>query len=470
MVRLENITKEQLQRLHEIVTPIIDPNTGQQARTPKGALKWRGVGKAAKEFGVSRQTITLSWLTEHPTDPQRQTRVKIMKPKIVAEFEKTQAYEIIQGHEFAKDIQNTLFQGWKFLGKVDPVTWNHSHYKILRQRTYNNELNPLYKHKTSDIGSEHATNLRRFLRHYRPENKDDCIDVLKNVKKRPAGARIEWYLDAEEIIPLIHVTERLDVLMYEMVELESGARPGAICYGKDSKGHPLPKDTWYTPSMINKKRNIIRRWENKKKNYARAKHQTAHIELLERYIADMGINKDELIFPFSSRVYSNKIQEYGQKAEIELFNKKGSGAYIMRHTFATQALEHDVSIEVVAEIGGWKTTDVIRDYYAGLKESKIDREILDKKTEGVLTWREWISQFTPYFKAKYEEIIREKLRGNITPENIIKVRTPIKWGTYESWASSDKTQPHIKKMAKKALKLREQGLPDDEIRIKMGWV
>lgn len=469
MVRLETLSKEQIQRLHQIVKPRIDPRTGKQARTSKGKLRWKNGSRAAEEFGVTRQTIA-NWLEIYPVEPERQARVKPMKPKRVQQFEKTEAWSFIKNDRFHVRIKNTLIQAWEYLENIDPVTWDIKHYKALRKPAHKGKENPLYLHLTGDIAPEHATNIRRFLDLSRPPNKDEFIEIMKDVPKRPAGARKEWYLETQDIFNLIQAITRLDVLLFFMVDLESGARPIALAGGKTSRGRQLPQNLWYTLNCIDKDRNIIKRWENKKRKWARAKHQIEHIILLERYIADMGIKPDEMIFPMLPQTYSNYLSDYGKEAGIALFKRKGSGAYVCRHTFATQALNHNVSIESVMEQGGWITPDVLMKYYAGLKESKLDQEFLDMKPKDELTWKEWISQFTPYFKNQYDKIIRiylQERKKKKEPED--KSKRPLNWGSIKAWIESPKTKEHTKDVYKKALELHNKGLSDEQVREIMGW-
>jgi len=148
----------------------------------------------------------------------------------------------------------------------------------------------------------------------------------------------------------------------------------------------------------------------------------------------------------------------------------------MRHTFATQALAHNVSIEAVMEQGGWKTADIITEFYAGLKESKLDTEFLDKKPEDELTWKQWLTQFTPYFQQQYDKIIQHllqdkktrRLTGPPTQRHRAGSKS-INWNRVKAWAESEKTPAHTKKACKKALRLKKQGLSDDEVRREMGW-
>jgi len=467
MVRLENLTKQDIQRLHEIVKPVIDSKTGKQARTPKGALKWRGLSKAGREFGVTRQTIA-NWLEEHPTPPERERPTKRMKPVKVQQFEKTKAWGFIKGDKFQSRIKNVLIQAWEYLDMIDPATWNANHYKALRKETHQGRENPLYIAATGDISPEDATNIRRFLDLARPPNKDEFKDILEDVPKRPTGTRKNWYIEAPDIIKLIPAISRLDVLMFTLVDIESGARPIAIAGGKESSGRELPLNLRYTKRSIDKDRNVIQRWENKKKKWARAKHQTEHIDLLERYIKDMGIGPDEMIFPFTPATYSNNLKKYGIKAGVARFSEKGAAAYVLRHTFTTQALSHNVSIEAVMEQGGWKTPDVIMQFYAGLKESKLDAEFLDKKPKDELTWKEWLTQFTPLFQEQYDKIIRSQLqqKAKKTEKPPLKYKA-IRWGTVKAWANNPKVKN--RQVYQKALKLHEQGLTDDEVRRRMKW-
>jgi len=75
------------------------------------------------------------------------------------------------------------------------------------------------------------------------------------------------------------------------------------------------------------------------------------------------------------------LKAIGRKIGLEKLKVKGAGAYILRHTFATQASEHDVSMEVVMKQGNWKDAKTVTDHYMFIKPAKMMRELLGIEIE-----------------------------------------------------------------------------------------
>lgn len=460
MGRKPKLTKVNIQKLFRIVKPRIDPKTGKRTG-------WKGVAKASRELKVTSRTI-YNYLEEYEKAPEREPRTKRVKPKIIAKFEKTEAWETIRDHKYETELKNTLMHAWSYLDYVDPVTWTMDHVKALRESKYKDELNPLWLEETGDIGPEHATQIRRFWAELDLPQIPTYLRKMKDVPKRPEGVRKEWYLEPEEIFRLIPCIHELSTLVFVRKTLEDGARPIATA-GKSIKGRTIPKNLRFMPEQIDPKRNVIRRWESKKRKWARAKFQTETIHFILRYINDAGIRQGEDVFKYNQNFYSKRIKEAGIRAKIPLIVGEGGGAYILRHTFATQALSHNVSLECVMEQGGWKGSETLMKYYAGLKEEKMDLDFLDIKPERIMTWKEWILQFDKSFKEQYEKLLRKAPK--IKKKKKIKPSKPrkINWDAVKKMVKTKKTPEHLKKAWKKALKLHEEGFSDYEVRTKMGW-
>ncbi len=460
MGRKPKLTKIQIQRLFRIVKPRIDPKTGKRTG-------WKGVTKASRELKVSQKTI-YNYLEIYEEAPEREPRKRRVKPKIIEKFEKTEAFETVRGHKYESELKNTLIYAWSYLDYVDPVTWTMDHVKALRESKYKDELNPLWLAETGDIAPEHATQIRRFWAELDLPHIPTYLRKMKDVPKRPEGTRKEWYLEPDEIFKLIENINELSTLVFVRKTLEDGARPIATA-GKAIKGRTIPRKLRFMPDRIDPKRNMIIRWESKKRKWARAKFQTETIDFVLRYIKDAGIQKGEDVFRYNQTWYSKRIKEAGIRAKISLLVGEGGGAYILRHTFATQALAHNVSLECVMEQGGWKGSETLMKYYAGLKEEKMEWEFLDKKPERIMTWKEWILQFDTAFKEQYEKLLTNALK--VKKKKKIKPSKPrkINWDAVKKMLKTKKTPEHLKKAWKTALKLHEKGLSDYEVRNKMGW-
>jgi len=424
--------------------------------------------KPKRKKRPSRQTV-YNYIKDFPQKPKRESRKKVI-PKKVREFEETEGWQKLKDHKYNKDIASTLFQAWEYLDKVDPITWTPEHIDALRKETYKDSENPLFLPETGDISPHNATNIRRAIKAWRLPNTQSYLSLLSNVSKAASGKRKEWYLEADDLKKLINEIKGPDTLIYLMKSIEDGSRPIATAGKTLSNGRPMPTEWRFTTDKIDLQRHMIRRYESKKKKWARAKYQTETLQLIIRYIKDMGIPDEADILPYNQKTYSDRISKAGLKAGIPLFKKKGSGAYVLRHTFATQALFHNVSLEAVMEQGGWKTADVIMGFYAGLKEEKLDYEFLDIPIPKKMTWKEWILHLSPAFKQQYEKILRDIIQGTKRPPKTEKktVRN-INWPAVEARIKSNKTPEPLRKSAEKAMALHRKGYTDAQVKKEMGW-
>lgn len=466
-------TTLQLQELHKIVKPqTIDPKTGK-------VLRWKGIEKFRQFYEekyhdtISDQTVR-NWLEFAPEPPERERRKGVI-PKERVKFYESDAYKLIKGHEYEQEITNAVFQAWTLMGEIDPLSWGAEEYRAMRQPSYQGRENTMYRLKTRDISPGFARDLRRAIQAWKLPNTLECLAELKDVPKLGEGTRIEWYLEPDEIHSLIDGIEDLDVLVYTAKCLEDGSRPIATAGKVDSKKRALPQELRFTTDKIIPAKNLIRRFETKKGVWARAKFQTETINLIQRFIADMKIPDRGDIFMRNQIYFGEEITKAGKRAKIRLFlQEKGAGAYVLRHTFATQALQHLVSIECVSEQGGWTTTDVITDYYAGLKEEKMDQEFLDRKPEKFMTWKNWILQFYEHFEKRYLEIqasMQQRERKEASSEKMSESakKRGIPWKAVEGTVASETTKPHVKELWKKALALHNKGLSDEQVKKEMRW-
>jgi hypothetical protein len=457
------LSTEQLKELHKIVKPILD-NKGN-------ITGWRGITEAKEHFHVKTRQTIYNWLEKYPRPPERELRSGVV-PKKVAEFEETETWNTLKKHKYATQIKNTLMQAWEMLDRTDPATWTVSQIESLRKEEINGKHNELWKTETDDITPEHAVNIRRALKGLKAENAHDKLLALENVKKGGAGKRKEWYMEAEDIHRLIDEIRDLDVLTYLRIGLECGGRPISLAGKTDSRGRPFPHELRLTVDKINKPRHAILRWENKKKVWAKAKFQDCTLDFLDKYIKDHNISPDGDIFAYNQDHYHEKLKSAGIRAGIEMFKKPGTGAYTLRHTFATQGLSHNLSIEGVMQSGGWDTSDVIMAYYAGLKEEKMDLEFLDIKPDVTHTWKSWISQFDQHFKDQYQKILTEIVSRKKTPTAVVltKVFKGYTWGWVKGMLDHpEKIRPATLLAWRKAYKLHNQGMTDLQIRHEMGW-
>jgi len=352
--------------------------------------KWKGITKAQRAYEekfkrkISRPTI-YKLIDLYPQGVVK--RAKKVEPRYVAEFRETEAWQRLSDHKFAKHIEPPLMLAWKLLDKKEPVDWTVEDVRGLRKPTIKGKPNPLYLHVTKDIKPEHAVNLRRA---FKALSLFHLEKPLENVPKRPAGTRRQWFLESHEIIRLILGITRLDLLLFVVLDLQCGARPSSMVAMKVSD--------------INYAKNYIQYFESKTKEYVPRFFVPETMSLLKRFVSDQRLKPNQKLFHRTQRFYTLSLKSIGRKQHIEKLEVEGAGAYLLRHTFATQASEHDVSMEVVMKQGNWKDAKTVMDHYMFVKTSKMMRELLGIEIEKPKNFGEWIRQFVPHWEKRYLEL------------------------------------------------------------------
>jgi len=352
--------------------------------------KWKGITKAQRafkeEFGKSISRPTIYKIIElYPEGTVK--KAKKIEPRYVTEFTNTEAWKRLKDHKYATEIKFSLLTAWRLLGKKEPVDWTIEDVQELRKPMVGGKDNILYLNVTKDISPKAATSLRRA---FRGLSLYDLVKPLEHVPKRPLGTRKQWYLENSEIIKLFEGIEKVDTLLFVVLDLQCGARPNSMVRIKVSD--------------INFGKNYIYYYESKTKEHIPRFFIPETMSLLRRYISDMRLKLTDRLLKRSLRNYTEELKAIGKKQGIEKLIVKGAGAYVLRHTFATQASEHDVSLEVVMKQGNWKDAKTLMDHYMFIKTSKMMRELLGVEVEKPKNFGEWVKQFVPYWEKKYLEI------------------------------------------------------------------
>jgi len=352
--------------------------------------KWKGISKAQKAYQehfkkkISRPTI-YKLIELYPEGVVK--RAKKVEPRYIAEFRETEGWKALRDHKYAKEMQNAVMQGWRILGNKEPLDWTVDDVTNLRKPKVKGKENPLYLPDTKDIKPEHAVNLRRA---FKGLSLFHLTKPLENVKKRATGVRKQWYLETPEIIRLILGITRLDVLLFVILDLQCGARPSSMVAMKVSD--------------IKFEKNYIQYYESKTREYVPRFFIPETMKLLKRYVSDHRLKLTSKLFQRSQRFYSTQLQAVARRHGIEKLQIEGAGAYLLRHTFATQASEHDVSMEVVMKQGNWKDAKTVIDHYMFVKTSKMMRELLGVEIEKPKNFGDWIRQFVPHWEKRYLQV------------------------------------------------------------------
>lgn len=361
-----------------------------QMKYDKRAKKWKKISEAQRAFKerfkkkISRPTI-YKLIKMYPEGVVK--KAKKIEPRYVAKFENTEAWRRLRDHKYAKQIKSALLPAWRLLKEKEPLDWSVEDVTRLRSPMIYGRDNILYLSLTKDIAPEHATNLRRAFEGLALY---DLAKPLKKVPKRPVGVRKQWYLENHEILKLINAIKEVSLLIFVVLCIQCGARPSSMVRIKVSD--------------INFEKNYIHYYEPKTREYVPRFFVPETMSLLKRYVSDMRLKLNQRLFPFRQRFYTEKLKDVGREQGVDKLVVKGAGAYVLRHTFATQASEHDVSMEVVMKQGNWKDAKTVIDHYMFIKTSKMQRELLGIVVEKPKNFGDWVRQFGPHWEKRYLEI------------------------------------------------------------------
>lgn len=322
-----------------------------------------------------------------------------IEPRYVADFKESEAWQKFwKGHRYAERYFRVLKEVFKLLGKKEPLDYTRPDLEKLRAPMIEGKDNPLYLTLTKDIEEHYAGTIRSALK-VLPTITMHTLDALSHVKKRPRGTRKGWWLKNDEVKMLLEAIEEPHVLLFVVLELQCGGRPSALIrYTKTDR--------------IRYEKNVIEMYETKRIRYTPRKFHPKTMEFVKRYIADMNIKFGDRLLPYNGLYYTERLKYYGKKLGVKLLETKGAGAYILRHTFATQACEHGVGLDVVVKQGGWAEGEVrsLLAHYVEILEEKMDRELLGIVKVKPKSFKEWIEQFIPIWEKRYGEIRKITLR------------------------------------------------------------
>jgi len=333
------------------------------------------------------------WLEKGTLKPKK------IEPRYVSEFKQSEAWlKFWQHHRYAKRYLAVMKEVFKLLENKEPMDYTRADLEKLRTPMIDGRDNPLYLPLTKDIEEHIAGTIRSALK-VLPTTTTYTLDALKGIKKRPRGTRKGWWLKDDETKRLLEAIEEPHVLLFTVLELQCGGRPEALVRHTKT-------------DRIRYEKNVIEMYETKRLAYTPRKFHPKTMEFVKRYISDMNIGLGERLLPFDGMYYTERLKAYGKKLGIPLLETKGAGAYILRHTFATQACEHGVSLDVVVKQGGWAEGEVrsLLAHYVEILEEKMDRELLGVVTEKPKSFQEWIEQFIPIWEKRYGEIRKITLK------------------------------------------------------------
>ena len=307
--------------------------------------KWKNISLASKRTGISRPTI-YEILEKHPKPPS-----KVM-PKYVEEFKESEAYRQLKAEygkkDFWKDIVTVIREGWLFLSKKDPISWIEQDFRKIWEKWHDPKYKLIQPHK--------GLQYRRLMT-ILPEG----TKYLRKFKTPTAKPRkTHWYLEEPEIIAVINIIERVDLLILFLFGIFTGSRISGILSLK--------------PENINWLRNTLFIYETKIERQVTKYLGKSFMVFLDRYIRDFHIKPKQRCFPLADHTYYLLLIEAGKKAGIQ----KTTSTHILKHTFAQQCREHGVPAEVVVQQAHTELR-TLEKWYSFAKEEKIRKHMQGEK-------------------------------------------------------------------------------------------
>jgi integrase len=334
--------------------------------------KWKNISMAAKRTGLSRPTI-YALLEQYPEPPDKTL------PKYVEEFRQSEGYRRLEAlyektlskGEWIQTVYDVR-KAWKYLNKKDPISWTEEDFRKIWN--WNEFIDPL----VGGFEEHHGTKFHRLMR---AVNRRDLLSKFKS-KKRPTGSKKQWFLRDEEIIRLIPEIETADTLLFSYAGFVWGTRASAMLHTKVQD--------------INFEDYTIQVYEPKTKQYVSKYPPICIFSLLRKYIKDLNLQPNDLLFPNSYDYYNKALRKAGKKAGI----KKTVTTHILKHTFISQGHRHGLSRETMVEQTGTEDR-TIKLYYLSAEEKKIRHEMQGIEYD-LIPFPEWIESLHPHFEQKYE--------------------------------------------------------------------
>ncbi len=433
-------------------------------KKPDGSYRRGAVTKAAEKFSVSRQTI-YNVLEQHPTSPRRQPRVKKLEPSYIDEWETSSTVRDFT--ESKKNIQKTSQylavgrEAWRILNKKDPTTWDEEDYKLL----WGHER--FVVPETGLISFNNAVAIRQWMvfAKYITLTKDPYF-TTKKLKRAPGRKLTHWIQSEQQFIEVINAIQYPDTLIMFNLGIQCGGRFSSFKGTKHKgriKGGLKPEDIMYANSTI-------KMYESKTEDIVEREFLGPTLENLRRYIMHFDFKGGQYIFPNTLAMINDDLKQAGEKARIPFDLTTHVG---MKHTFASFAANHGVSLEIISLQTGTDPGTLLK-FYAGIGRKKVRHELLGEPYKEP-DWHVSMLKLQPIIAARFNQIKDHlRLRDKLKPRTKEKQRRAqkkarINWSSIDKLIEAKKTPEPLRKAWKQALALHRKGYTDAQVKKEMGW-
>lgn len=351
--------------------------------------RWKGVSKASRLTGITRQTI-YDFLEEHPEE----RRTRKIKPRYVEKWESCAGYQALTEYfKKFKDVKHATIlnymrvarEGWLYLRHKDPISWDLDDFLKLKD-------NPAWKDtkaakqmglkpedaRISYSKASHLRNIMEALGH------KEWQDYFKTKKlKRIKGQKIDWWFRKNDIKAITIAIQDASAKMLFLMACYTGSR--IMAYLNATFGSldlsVAGNETWTA-------------FESKGGNRVVKELNTNLVSHLKDYVALMKhagkAGHSDKLFPRGSAFYTKQLKEAAIAAGLcktgpdpnnvkkivnDLMYGHRVSWHMTRHTFASQMLAEGASLEHIMKQGPWKSSDTLITYYGGAERTEIRKSM-----------------------------------------------------------------------------------------------
>ena len=346
--------------------------------------KWKGVSKAARLTGLTRQTI-YDFLTEFPIE-KRTTKIQ---PKYETKWESCTGYQALTDYfrkfkdvkkETTDNYMRVAKEGWLYLRHKDPISWDLDDFLKLKENPAWFDLKAAeqmgLKPEEAKISYSKASGLRNVMEAL---GHSEWQDYFKTKKlKRSKGMKRQWWLQKDEVQAIAEAIEDFSATVLFYMACYTGSRISAYLraiFGSLNLS-VAGNETWEafetkTGTPITKELNF------------------RLVERLKHYISWMKkagrAGHHDKLFPRGLKFYTDQLKAGAIKAGLcetgpdpnnpkkivdDLIHGYRISWHMTRHTFASLLLQEGASLQHVMQQGPWKSSDTLIDYYSGVDRSK----------------------------------------------------------------------------------------------------
>jgi len=336
------------------------------------------VARLFKEAGERRPPLTLDSISSKGTiyrimKQRPEEPLRIGRPVTVERLEASEGYQLLEKRYLTAPTQYGrkkplnrrdwavfklhLLDAFSLLDRKPVESWEEEDYSKLWEKYYNPKI--------QNITTSRGTSYRRVMETFPKQTY-----LLKRFKTthKPRGEKGLWSLTETELLRVIAVVLRKDMLVWILLSVSGGARMSALV-------NNVEPDRSLKPSHIQLETGFWQRWEQKEQKTVDGYLTSTSLEVVRRYIKQQTFTKDEPLFrgdlnnpehkywtlkDFEKKLhsaillhgfYERLINKLGEDSGLEAEGKHMS-SHIFKHSFAWNAAHLGMAGDIAEEIAG----------------------------------------------------------------------------------------------------------------------